>query len=496
MIAMVVCLVSATIVGSIFSGLAFTSSANALPPRHVGVTRIGTARPGPLVGANWRRARRPPPNVGAIVATSRRMIGTTDFQVGYDYTQNSHLPADAGGNAASVASAKFLLSSMDTFQNVALMGWGAGDPEPSPGSYAWGTLDSLVDAMADTVGAGQRMITLCTAPGWMKVGGGSQEWNMEAAVSPSHFQDFANLAASVAVRYDGSHRTASGELLPRVDYFDVWNEMKGFWNSSANTWDYQNYTVMYNDVYRAIKAVRPDAQVGGPYAPVGAGTSAATIVPSAVQGAFGVVDQRALDVLTYWLQYKAGAQFVSMDGGPGITNESPFTSGQYFAAVSSWLRTLNPTAFPGANSLPIVWAEFYPGLDSTAGLATGEQAVAIDLTNIIEAGEAGINYMMLWEMEGTTTGVNPLTGESVWTDTASPVGGKPTGLYLALRDLRVVVSPPGMPIYDTRAFGPVAAIATRKGVLVVSESAGPLTVLVGHTTIRLAPYQFAVVRHR
>jgi hypothetical protein len=52
---------------------------------------------------------------------------------------------------------------------------------------------------------------------------------------PSHSEDFANLAADVALRYDGTRTGTYGQLLPKVDYFDVWNELKGFWNSSGNT---------------------------------------------------------------------------------------------------------------------------------------------------------------------------------------------------------------------------------------------------------------------
>ena len=166
--------------------------------------------------------------MGATVTTTTTLIGYANFQVGYDYTQKSHLPSDAGEDPAAVASAKNLLTSMDTFQNVALMGWGSDDPEPSPGVFSWDSLDSGVEVMGSTVPVSQRMITLATAPGWMKVGGASQEWNMEAAVDPSHFADFANLAADVAQRYDGSHIGSNGQPLPKVDYFDVWNELKGF----------------------------------------------------------------------------------------------------------------------------------------------------------------------------------------------------------------------------------------------------------------------------
>ena len=221
---------------------------------------------------------------GATVTTTTTPAGLDSFQVGYDYTQNSHLPSFAGGDPTAVASAKSLLTSMATFQNAFLMGWGTDDPEPYPGTFAWSSLDSSVEVMGSTVLASRRMITLASAPGWMKVGGASQEWNMNAAVDPSHFQDFANLAADVAQRYDGTHIGANGQLLPRVDYFDVWNELKGFWTSSGDTWNYQSYTEMYNDVYKAIKAVRPDALVGGPYAPVGAATAADIADPSSIRG--------------------------------------------------------------------------------------------------------------------------------------------------------------------------------------------------------------------
>lgn len=485
---MAVCLVSVMIAAA-----GFTASAGAAGPRHQHLRPAHRDTSGQVQrqGSKHGHKRSKRRAVGAVVRTSDRVVGTANFQVGDDYTQNSHLSSGTGGNTSAVASAKSLLTSMDSFQNVALMGWGADDPEPSPGRYQWASLDNEVDVMGATVPASQRMITLCTAPGWMKVGGESQEWNMEAAVSPSYFQDFANLAALVAERYDGTHKGANGQLLPKVDYFDVWNEMKGFLNASANTWDYQGYTTMYNDVYRAIKAVRPDARIGGPYAPVGAGTAATTSDPSSVQGAFGVVDYRDLDVLTYWLQHKVGAQFVSMDGGPAVTDESGFASGQYFVAVVNWLRGLNDTLYPGATTLPIVWSEFYSGLDSTTGLALGQEAVAIDVSNIIQAGSAGVNYMLIWEMGGSPGGLGLFDGESVWSDTADAGGGRPTALYSALRDLHDSFGP-GTPIYQVSTSGPISALANRNSVLLVSHSPGGMTVEVNKTRVHMAPYAVTV----
>jgi hypothetical protein len=427
----------------------------------------------------------------ASVAVSGEVEGTADFEVGDTYTQQSHLAQ--GGQPSAVGSAKRLLSSMGTFQNVSLMGWGTQDPEPVPGSYSWGSLDSRIEVMAATVPPDKRMITLCSAPGWMKVGGSNQEWNMETAVAPSQYQDFAHLAAEVAERYDGQHRTRSGEVLPKVDYFDVWNEMKGFWDTATNSWDVQAYTTLYNDVYAAIKAVRPDARIGGPYAPLAA-TDSLTADASPVHGSFGSVDQRDLDVITYWLAHKTGAQFVSMDGGPASTDESDFASGRYFAAVAHWLRTLDNTAYPGAASLPIMWAEFYPGIRSTSGTAAGQEAVAVDVSNVVAAGQAGVDYLLIWEMEGNAAGMSPYTGESVWTDTADVDGGRPTALYRALSELADAF-PPRTTLYRSTVKGPVAALAGAHGVLVVSESAHDLVVSVNGAKMMLGPYGVTVT-HR
>ncbi|HTZ09489.1 MAG TPA: hypothetical protein VMB72_10470, partial [Acidimicrobiales bacterium] len=439
--------------------------------------------------AHLRRAKKHTGGTGvrSVVKTSDHVVGITGFQVGYDYTQYSHLPAGAGGNPAAVASAERLLRAMDTVQNVALMGWGAGDPEPSPGTYAWTSLDDRVEVMGSTVPATQRMITLCTAPGWMKVGGKTQEWNMDDAVAAADDENFAALAAKVAQRYDGTHRAANGTLLPKVDDFDVWNEMKGYWDSATDDWNAAGYTTMYNDVYRAIKAVRPDALVGGPYAPLGAETAQDASGPSPVEGAFGVVDPRALDVVAYWLQHKAGAQFMSMDGGPAVTDETGFASGQYFAAVAHWVRSLDPLVYPGAGTLPIVWAEFYPGLDATTGVATGEEAVAVDLASIIRAGTAGIDDMMIWEMEGTASGASSSTGEGVWTDTAAAGGGKPTWLAVALEELHAAF-PPGTRLYGSTVAGPVDVLTGGTRALLVSESPVAQTVVLDKVKVSLGPY--------
>ena len=423
----------------------------------------------------------------ASVKTTTTPVGKANFEVGFDHTQTSHLASDAGGNSTAVRAAKTLLGQLDAPQNVHIMGFGAGSPEPSKGKYDWASLDSRVRIMGDTVGDSQRMITLCTAPGWMK---GTDDWNMDAAVQPSHFVDFADLSAKVAQRYDGNHTDASGNKLPKVVVFDVWNEMKGFWNNSKNRWDYEGYTSMYNAVYAAIKNVRPDAKIGGPYPSFGP----SQYNPSSVKGSYGTIDQRTLDVMTYWFKNKKGADFISLDGGPqtdfekGTVATDGFTSGAMFADLAKWIRSLNNSTYPGAQTLPIRWVEFYPGI----GGATGQKAVAISVDNAISAGLAGVSSVYLWEPEGDASGNSQYTGKAVWTDTSKSGGGQSTSLYSALKVMHDTL-PVGTQLYSATVSGPVTALATKDKVLLVSKSSVTLNVDVNGVTVSLSPYAVAAV---
>lgn len=436
----------------------------------------------------WPESGQPAAAAGAVVLVRRQPAGFADLVIGFDHTHTSHLAAGAGGAPAAVRSAGALLRALRAPQNVHLMGFGAGDPEPVPGRYAWSSLDARVRVMGRTVPASRRMITLCTAPGWMK---GSGDWNMDAAVTRSHYADFAELAAKAAERYDGRHRDAAGRRLPKVTRFDVWNELKGFWNNYRDRWDYEGYTAMYNKVYAAIKQVRPAAEVGGPYAPFGPSPYS----PSRVGGPYGTIDQRTLDAVRYWLRHKRGADFISVDGGPqnqqGVVTTGGFTAGRMFADVARWIRGLDATRYPGAHRLPISWVEFYPGI----GRATGRKAIAIDIANAVRAGRAGIGGVYLWEPEGDAAGDSEDTGKSVWTDTSRPAGGRPTAFYSALEKVREVV-PPGTRLRRVRVSGPIVAIANRDTVLLISKSPAAMTVHVNESSVTIGAYAVTTVRYR
>ncbi len=169
--------------------------------------------------------------------------------VGVTHTQTS---PDSWNRRGAVASARDILESVAPIQNQHLMGWGALNPEPSPGVYEWGSLDRRMEGIVD-MGA-EPVLTLCCAPDWMKGGApGATDWGqLEVAPTPEHYDDFARLAQEAALRY------------PEVRHFIVWNELKGFYDSENNEWDAAGYTDLYNRVYTAVKEVRPDALIGGP----------------------------------------------------------------------------------------------------------------------------------------------------------------------------------------------------------------------------------------
>src|SRR3954470_16189348 len=157
------------------------------------------------------------------------------------------------------------------------MGWSADNPKPIPARFNFPTLDDRIDFIrrCDRI----PVIILCCAPDWMKGGrAGTTDWDrLTDAPLPEHYADFAALAATVAERY------------PDVHHFMVWNELKGFWNLEDNTWDAQGYTDFYNGVYDSVKAVNPQARIGGPYLPLhNSGATGSTAVGQSRQRSPGI----------------------------------------------------------------------------------------------------------------------------------------------------------------------------------------------------------------
>ena len=321
---------------------------------------------------------------GAGPSTTRRTIPADKMTVGWTHTQYS---IDPDNSAAANDAAIDILRDLAPVQNQHIMGFGTLNPEPSKGSYDWASLDYRMDAIRRS--GAIPVITLCCAPDWMKGGKpGSTDWTrLETAPLPEHYDDFANLAAEVAKRY------------PDVDYFLVWNELKGFFDNAKNRWQYEQYVELYNKVYDAVKHVRPTAHIGGPYVVVDTVADPTnTSHPSALRGVWGAFDQRPLDVIDYFLDHAKGADFVVIDGGLRPKNAALTTDAtravDKFAAIQDWIRE--------RTDLPIWWAEFYPQpqdkLDDTTLITSTLRALDTVAAH-------GATVVLLWGPNciGTTT---------------------------------------------------------------------------------------------
>lgn len=330
----------------------------------------------------------------------RLELGVTHTQDSLDDTE----PGEARQRGVDI------LAGSGVWQNHHLMGFGTLNPEPSPGEYDWGSLDRRMQLTEDT--GARSVLTLCCAPDWMKGGEpGETDWSrLEESPDGDHFDDFAALAAAAVLRY------------PQVERVLVWNELKGFYRDSLNRWDYEGYTNLYNKVYDAVKEARPDVQVGGPY-PVLTSLEPDSPDSSELRGDWGVADQRALDIIEYWLANNAGADFIAVDGSTatrdGTMRERIDVGAQKFADLNAWLR--------GRTPLPIWWAEFYPDVPEGAeGGPTSQASAAATLAAVAAYAQSGATAALLWGPQG-----HGLEYSALWTDATVADGGQPTPLTAA-----------------------------------------------------------------
>jgi len=339
-----------------------------------------------------------------------------------------------------------------SFVDIPIMGWGVNVPEPAPGVYDFSNIAARIALVQST--GGVPIITLSAAPDWMK--GGVPyvtNWNnLNVAPLPQHYADYATLCAAVAAAF------------PQVKYFVVWKEMQGFWDTTTNQYDAAGYTTMYNDTYNAIKAVRPDALVGGPYVSMHS-KSTASAKSTMPRGAWGVLSQADANVITYWLANKVGADFLAVDGR-SYTNDvglitDPVTSTAKYAAVDAWLQT--------QTTLPIAWMESHILPDPTQW--TDQQQAAVRVAALVEMQSSGAAAGMQWQPQQQTG-----WDEGLWTTTLLLGGGLPTYLGTVLPQvLHVLSSPvtivPGQPAGTLVATGALGTIS-------VNLNGGATTVVV------------------
>ncbi len=343
------------------------------------------------------------------------------------------------------------------WQNSHLMGFGTLNPEPSPGRYDWESLDRRMKLTRDT--GGRTVLTLCCAPDWMKGGTpGETDWSrLEVEPDPANFDDFAELAAAATLRY------------PQVERVLVWNELKGFYRERENRWDYEAYTELYNKVYTAVKAVRPDVQIGGPYA-VLISLDPGSPDSSDVRGPWGVADRRSLAIIDYWLANNVGADFIAVDASTSTRQQTAPSSvdggARKFADLTAWIRQRTP--------LPIWWAEFYSDVPNGADAGPTSPASAVaTLATVAAYAQSGVSVALLWGPQG-----HSLRYSALWTDATENGGGKPTPLTRAWQWLVPRLARGEIEI-GRSPTSPLLAFRAPDGVLVVNLTGEPVEVAPG-----------------
>jgi hypothetical protein len=377
--------------------------------------------------------------------------GTSQFTIGVTHTQ----PNWQEGNPQAVARAKSLLADGLKFQNQHLMDWGTENPEPKPGVYAWTSLDKRV-ALMRSMGA-TLVITLCTAPGWMKTSGedfprqtGPDSW-ADDRVADSHVEDFAALCQKVVQRY------------PDVKYFQIWNEYKGYWDKATDNWDEVRYTNFYNAVYDAVKSVRPDAQLGGPYYP------------------FDGPKPKDWPVIDYWFQHKHGADFVCFDGWvagypPTRARDEEarkMTLTDYFRKIADQFRT--------RTTLPIWISEFYGGWSSNPQFTAANHASCY-----LHALRSGVSVALLWDAELPKWNY-------LFTSTKTAEGGQASPHYQVVKMFNTQFGPGTRLFKATSSTPDVEVLASATKTLLINKQDARVPVMLDRHLLNLGPYEVRLV---
>ncbi|MBA0050585.1 xylan 1,4-beta-xylosidase [Streptomyces sp. AJS327] len=394
-------------------------------------------------------------------------------ELGWGLT-HTQVSADQGEPAARKRAAR-LLADAQAPQNQHIMGWGAENPEPSPGEYDFAALDSRVELMRR--GSGTPVLTLCCAPDWMKGGtAGETDWDeLETAPRPEHYGDFAALAARVAERY------------PDIRHFVVWNELKGFYDDDRGRWDSAAYTRLYNTVYRALKKVNRANLVGGPYVVMDS-VDRDDHHASRITGPWGALDQRALDAVAYWSDHHVGADFAVVDASTYTRDDrlSPdeFGATGKLTTVGRWVRE--------RTGLPLWWAEWYVEPDGAKRWSEPRRR-AVHAAALIAMARGGATTGLYWNPQRR----GARCPGCLWRATHLPDGGGGTPLMALLARFQREF-PPGTEYRSLEPEGPdagkVRALADRSAVLVVNTAPRRATVRVAGERLSLRGHQVRWLR--
>lgn len=419
----------------------------------------------------------PSPSAGGPVVAVRidtsRVVMRSRLALGITHTE---LSLDAPAPPARIAMARRLAASLARVQNQQIYGWGATNPEPRPGVFAWSSLDRRVELMRSLPGT--PVITLCCAPDWMTRLARASTTYPNLPPTPSHVADFAQLAARIARRY------------PDIRHFIVWNELKGYYSRRLRNWDAVAYTRLYNATYDALKAVNPRIQVGGPYI-VLQGTGSGAAAGRRTWGTADPIIRRDRAFLRRWFALAHGADFLTIDRSLVSPSHDPnrypkrvlIGLTHWFGDIVEQLRRMT--------RLPIWYVENYIHPD-----AAGRFVDAATASMLLHELRAGVAVSLRWRPQASGPSGDAANAEALWADPRRPGGGRPlpeAAVYAAF-DRHF---PPGTPIVAAATGSPaLEVLASQRAALLVNTRPSALVALVSGRRIPIPGYGVRVVALR
>jgi hypothetical protein len=270
----------------------------------------------------------------------------------------------------------------------------------------------------------------------------------DARVKDEYVNDYADLCKKAALRY------------PDVKYFQVWNELKGYWNDSMNNWDYVRFTNFYNAIYEAVKSVRPDALLGGPYYSFDA-----------------VPEPEEWEVIDYWFKNKHGADFACFDGwiagyppsGDISEEKRKMSLTDYFGKIAGQFRS--------RTDLPIWISEFYGGWSGNPQFTAANHASCY-----LHALLSGVSVVLLW-------GPSEQEWNYLFTNTENENGGEPSPHYEVVKIFNNYFGP-GTKLYkSSSASQDIEVLASGNNTFLINKLDQNITISLNGDKIMLKSYE-------
>jgi hypothetical protein len=346
------------------------------------------------------------------VLVSSLELGTTLTHKTFNYPKNTE----------AVARAENLLGQAIDCIGQFTMDWGAGNTCPSKGNYNFTNLDKRVRLIRRL---GKKVVlTFCRCPEWMRRDDPSK--GKDAAPRVDMYDEFALMAADFI-----RHFKSEGLDIYAVN---VWSETRGYWSHDLGRWELEDYAVLYNKVYAAIKQANPDVLVGGPFMHIESSPKGKDM--SLFDGSISSSDRKALEA---FIQNAVALDFFSIDRNlMENADKTPYGRNQVLSytsfngVVHKQLRELLEERF---SDVP-VWVVdnqclkgHYPVEVEAAGLASMFRWHLL----------GGAAYVDKWQPEdegSESTDTEQIAPEGLYTHTDSEDGARPLPSFYVFKAFR------------------------------------------------------------